>query len=167
MVNPRITISYYLECVSEIIQSNPGSVVELTYSSDGHFEQLLIAHDVSIQGFLMGCRSIIAIDSSHMSGPYGGALFSATSYDINDNMFPLAFGVMSSENYDDWSWFLQNLKKVIREKEVVIISDRHSSLLRSISEIFGVENHAYRYSQLKENFSSYFNKHNCDAPNSE
>ena len=69
----------------------------------------------------MGCRPIIAIDSSHMSGPYGGALFSATSYDANDNMFPLACLVMSSENYDGWSWFLKNLKKIIGEKEVVII----------------------------------------------
>ena len=49
----------------------------------------------------MGCRPIIAIDSSHMSEPYGGALFSATSYEANDNMFPLVCGVMSSENYDD------------------------------------------------------------------
>ena len=73
-----------------IVQSNPGSVVELTYSSDGHFEQLFIAHDVSIQGFFMGCESIIVIDLSHMRRPYGGVLFSATSYDVNDNMFPLA-----------------------------------------------------------------------------
>ena len=143
-----------------IVQSNPGSVVELTYSSDGHFERLFIAHDVSIQGFLMGCRPIIAIDSSHMSRLYGGALFSTTSYDANDNMFPLACGVMSFENYNDWSWCLQNLKKVIREKEVVIILDRHLSLLRSVLEIFGVENHAYCYRHLKENFSSYFKKHN-------
>ena len=78
-----------------IVESNTGSVVELTYSSDGQFEQLFIARDVSIQGFLMGCWPIISIDSSHMSGPYGGALFSATSYDANDNMFSLACGVMS------------------------------------------------------------------------
>ena len=108
----------------------------------------------------MGCWPIIAIDSSHMSGPYSGALFFATYYDANDNMFPLACGVMSSKNYDGWSWFLQNLKKFIREKEIVIISDRHLGLLRSVPEIFGVENHAYCYRYLKENFSSYFNKHN-------
>ena len=82
----------------------------------------------------MGCRPIIVIDSSHMSGPYGGALFSATSYDANDNMFPLACGVMTSKNYDGWSWFLHNLKKIIGEKEVVIISDRHPSLLCSVLE---------------------------------
>ena len=113
----------------------------------------------------MGCRPIIAIDSSHISGSYGGVLFSATSYDDNDNMFPLACGVMSLENYNGWSWFLQNVKKFIGEKEVVIILDRHLGLLRSVPEIFGAENHAYCYCHLKENFSSYFNKHNTKRNN--
>ena len=93
-----------------------------------------------------------------MSGPYRGALFSATAYDANDSMFPLAFGVMSSENYEDGSWFLQNLKKVVAEKEVVIISDRHPALLRSVPEVFGLENHAYFYRHLKENFSTFVSK---------
>ena len=48
---------------------NMRSVVELTHSSDDHFEQMFIAHEVSIIGFFSGCRPIIAIDSSHMSGP--------------------------------------------------------------------------------------------------
>ena len=51
-------------------------------------------------------------------------------------MFPSAFGVMSPENYKDWSWFLQNLKKILKDKKVVIISNRHPGLLRSIL-IFG------------------------------
>ena len=79
----------------KIVQNNLMSIVELTYSDDDHFEQLFIVHHVSIKGFVMGCRPIIAIDSSHMSSPYGGALFSTTTYDSNDNMFPLAFRVMS------------------------------------------------------------------------
>ena len=75
-------------------------MVELTHSSDGHFQQLFISHAISIQGFAMGCRPIIAIDSSHMSGPYGGALFSITTYNANDCMFPLACGIMILENYE-------------------------------------------------------------------
>ena len=43
-----------------IKKCNPGSVVELTHSSDGHFEQLFIAHEVSIIGFLSRCRPIIS-----------------------------------------------------------------------------------------------------------
>ena len=50
------------------------------------------------------------------SGPYGGALFLATAYNANDSMFPLGFGVMSSENYEDWLWFLEKWKIVVGNK---------------------------------------------------
>ena len=43
---------------------------------------------------------------------------------------------------------------------MVILSNRHSGLLRSILELFRGENHAYFYRHLKENFSSFFNKYN-------
>ena len=81
---------------------------------------------------MLGYRPFIAINSSHMSGPYGSTLFSTTTYDVNDNMLRLDFGVIISENYEDWSWFLQNLKNILGDKEVLIISDRHPILLRSI-----------------------------------
>ena len=142
----------------KMVTTHPGTVVELRHSSDGNFEQLIVAHAVSIQGFAMGCRPIIAIESSHMSGPYGGTLFSATAYDANDYMFPLAFNIMSSENYEDWCWFLQNLKKFVGEKEVIIISDRDLALLCSVPKVFGLENHAYYYRHLKDNFSSFLSK---------
>ena len=51
------------------------------------------------------------------------------------------------------------LKKIVGDKEVVIISVRHLGLLHSVPEIFGGENQAYCYSHLKENFSSFFSKH--------
>ena len=56
---------------------------------------------MSIYRFKMGCRPSISIESSHMSGPYKGALFSTSSYDADDGMFPLAYGLFSSENYKD------------------------------------------------------------------
>lgn len=52
-------------------------------------------------------------------------------------MFSLAFGVMRFENYEDWTQFFQNVKKLIVEKEVIIILNRHPSLLCSVLEIFG------------------------------
>ena len=64
------------------------------------------------------------------------------------------------ENYYDWLWFLQNVKKVVGDKKVVIIFDRHLCLLRSVSKILGSKNHAYCYRHLKENFSSFLNKQN-------
>ena len=44
-------------------------------------------------------------------------------------MFPLVFGVMSLENYEDWSCFLQNLKKVIGDKKVIIFY-KHPAFLQ-------------------------------------
>ena len=75
-------------------------------------------------------------------------------------MFPIAYGVMSFENYEDWNWFLQNLKNHIGDKDVLILLDRHPGLLRSVLELFGEENHVFCYLHLKENFSSFFNKSN-------
>ena len=94
-----------------------------------------------------------------MSGPYGGALFSATTYDASVFMFLLECGIMSSENYEDWSWFLEKLKTSPREG-VVIISGRHLAFLLSVPKIFGAENHAYCYQHLKENFSTIVTTHN-------
>ncbi|RVW73925.1 hypothetical protein CK203_056316 [Vitis vinifera] len=90
-----------------MLATNLGSSVELSYSDDDHFEQLFVAHSISIKGI-------------------------STAYDANDSMFPLAFGVMSSENYEDWLWFLEKLKIVVGNMEVIIISDRHPALLRSV-----------------------------------
>ena len=57
-------------------------------------------------------------------------LFCATSYDANDSIFLLACGVMSSENYDNWSWFLQTLK--------ILLGRRRLSLYRISIWVFFV-----------------------------
>ena len=57
--------------------------------------QLLIAHAFSIQGFIMGCQSVLVIDSFYLSGSYKRALLPAITYDADDGMFPLVVGVFS------------------------------------------------------------------------
>ena len=52
------------------------------------------------------------------------------------------------------------MKKVVGNKEVIIISDRHPTLLHSVPEEFGLKNHTYYYRHLKENFNSFLSKHN-------
>ena len=55
---------------------------------------------------------------------------------------------------------MEKLKGVLDGKEVVIISNRHQGILCSVSEFFGIGNHAYCYRHVKENFSSFFNRQN-------
>ncbi|KAL6342275.1 hypothetical protein AAG906_006904 [Vitis piasezkii] len=132
---------------TRLIETNPGTITEYRCLDDGHFMQLFVALSVSIHRFKMGCQPIILINSSHMSGPYKGALFSTSSYDADDGMFPLAYGLFSSENYKDWLWFLEKLKMVI-------------GIIRSVLEVFGSENHAHCYRHIKENFSNFLTKLN-------
>ena len=87
-----------------LLEINLGRIVEYT-GHNGHSLQLFIAHSFSIQGFLMGCWLVIVIDSTHLSGPYRGS-FSTTTYDVDDDMFLIAFGVVSSKNFKNWLWFL-------------------------------------------------------------
>lgn len=49
---------------------------------------------------------------------------------------------------------------MVGEREVVIISDRHQSIIHSVLEVFGSNCHAYCYCHIKENFNSFLTKHN-------
>ena len=49
---------------------------------------------------------------------------------------------------------------VIGERDVILISDRHQGIIRSVSEVFGSENHAHCYRHIKENLSSFLTKLN-------
>ncbi|RVX16585.1 hypothetical protein CK203_006028 [Vitis vinifera] len=90
---PRDSYTFLPWLCHRLREINPGTIAEYT-SQEGHFMQLFIAHAFSIQGFIMGCRPVLAIDSCHLSGPYKGALLSAIAYNADDGMFLLALGVI-------------------------------------------------------------------------
>ena len=80
---------------TRLIETNSGTIAEYRCSDDGHFMQLFVALSVSIYGFQMGCQPIISIDSSHMSGPYKGALFSVSSMMLTMACFHLLMACLA------------------------------------------------------------------------
>ncbi|KAA8524279.1 hypothetical protein F0562_010702 [Nyssa sinensis] len=74
---------------------------------------IFIAFEALFKGFKVGCRPFIRIDGCHLKGPYDGVLLVAVSLDGNNGLFPIAVGVVESENRDSWGFFLQNLNTVI------------------------------------------------------
>ncbi|KAL5557065.1 hypothetical protein UlMin_039301 [Ulmus minor] len=94
-----------------LMDTNPGSVVNLEVSNGNRFQYLFIAFAASIHGFSY-CRPVISIDATHLKGKYRGVLFTAVCHDANQQIFPLAFGVGDSENDASWSWFLHRVKSV-------------------------------------------------------
>ncbi|KAF7138944.1 hypothetical protein RHSIM_Rhsim07G0149400 [Rhododendron simsii] len=103
----------------------------------------------------MGCRPILFIDAYFLTGPHRGSCLSAVAYDANDQLYPLAYAIVSSENYEDWLWFMHNLKKIVAEKEVVVVTNRNPGLLRAVKELFGDKCNAWCVRHVKENFSKF------------
>ena len=83
-----------------LIELNPRTITEYRCDPEIHFLFMFFALIVSMHRFKMGCWPII-FDSSHMSGPFKGVIFSASMYDANDGLFPLTYILLMSENYKD------------------------------------------------------------------
>ncbi|KAF7147594.1 hypothetical protein RHSIM_Rhsim03G0131400 [Rhododendron simsii] len=69
--------------------------------------------------------------------------------------FPVAYAVVSFENYEDWLWFMQNLKETVGDKAIVLVTDRNNSLLRAVKEVFGEEFNEWCARHMKENISKF------------
>ena len=104
------------------------------------------------------------VDGTHLHGKYEGNLMIATSQDANNQIYPLAFAIVDSENDDSWRWFFEQLKNVIpNTSDLVFVSDRHKSIAKGIQNVYNQENHVVCTRHLKENLKTYFKKKGSHA----
>ncbi|RZC86247.1 hypothetical protein C5167_007434 [Papaver somniferum] len=67
-------------------------------------------------------------------------------------IYPVAFGIVDSENCDSWGWFLTNLKGIIHEdRPLTIISDRGIGLLKHVPVVFPKAFNSYCLYHMKGN----------------
>ena len=67
-------------------------------------------------------------------------------------IFPIAVAVVSSEDKDNWNWFMIELKKVLlSDMKYTFISDRNSGLLEAMNNVFSDHFHSYCMFHLKLN----------------
>ncbi|XP_070041513.1 uncharacterized protein [Nicotiana tomentosiformis] len=56
---------------------------------------------------------------------------------LRENILPLAYGIVDSENYDVWLWFFEQFKEAYGErKNMCIVSDRNESIIKSVSRVY-------------------------------
>ncbi|XP_026422525.1 uncharacterized protein LOC113318558 [Papaver somniferum] len=132
---------------------NPGSVVNFEY--DGvtrRFKRFFVAFETSITGFNNYCHPMLFIDCTFLTGKFKGGLMVACGKTGNQEIYPVAFGIVESENCDSWEWFLTNLKGIIREdRPLTIISDLGIGLLKHVPVVFPKAFHSYCLYHMKEN----------------
>ncbi|XP_056174629.1 uncharacterized protein LOC115666844 [Syzygium oleosum] len=87
----------------QIKRTNPGSVAKVfTTGADNRFHGLFVSFYGSICGFLNGCLPIVGLGGIQLKSKYLGTLLSATSFDADGGLFPLAFGIADVENDESW-----------------------------------------------------------------
>ncbi|KAL5558190.1 hypothetical protein UlMin_034401 [Ulmus minor] len=120
---------------------NLGTVTRIEVDGESRFKYLFLAFGVSIRGFRY-MRKVVGIYGTFLKGQYRGVLLVATAQDGNGQYYPLAWGIVDSENEDAWTWFLTQLKEVIGDTdELALISDRVLSIKKAISIVFEKAHH--------------------------
>ncbi|XP_047339576.1 uncharacterized protein LOC124943054 [Impatiens glandulifera] len=89
-------------------------------------------------------------------------LLIAIALDANEQLFPVAFGVVDSENNNSWTYFMQQFKVAIGlVSDLVFVSDRHSSIVNALSAVFPEAHHATCTYHIKMNIVAKFKTDNC------
>ncbi|XP_074347594.1 uncharacterized protein LOC141686457 [Apium graveolens] len=78
-------------------------------------------------------RPVISIDDKVK---YRGKLLIAMAVDLNNDSFPLCYGLVDKDTYEKWSWFLQCIRRHVchQKADVCIISDRATSIISTIRD---------------------------------
>ncbi|KAK2651509.1 hypothetical protein Ddye_011365 [Dipteronia dyeriana] len=83
-------------------QQNPGIITDLQCDEDGKFLYFFMSLDASLREFQRCMRPVIAVDSTHLKGRFGGTIFVVTAQDGNEHVYPIAFGYGDSEKNLSW-----------------------------------------------------------------
>ncbi|KAI3844515.1 hypothetical protein MKX03_026185, partial [Papaver bracteatum] len=95
------------ELCRQIKENNPGSIaIWSSHPKTKEFEGLCIAYKASLEGFIDGCRPIIALDGSILDSMYGGIVLTAASIDADNGMYPLAVYICRTEHMKELDKFL-------------------------------------------------------------
>ncbi|GJY39979.1 zinc finger, PMZ-type containing protein, partial [Tanacetum coccineum] len=98
-----------------VLESNPCSTCHLETEDrdDGKitFKRMYIYFKGIKQGWLDVCRKVIGLDGCFLTHTCKGQLLIAIGRDGNNQMYQIAWAVVSVENKDNWAWFLSLLQE--------------------------------------------------------
>ncbi|XP_025616463.1 uncharacterized protein [Arachis hypogaea] len=150
-VHGRAILQYGMlrDYCAEIIRTNLRSTTQIlvdrpSITHQPRFMRMYMCLNPVKQGFLAGCRPIIAVDGCHLKGDHGQQLLVAVGRDPNDNYFSIAVAAVEAETRDSWGWFINLLLDDIGDvskRKWVFMSDQQKGLMQVIQEMMPALEH--------------------------
>ncbi|KAL0546882.1 hypothetical protein IC582_016800 [Cucumis melo] len=116
---------------------NPGTIFHMELEDDCFFKYLFMVVGPCVRGFLNCIRPVIVMGGTFLKNKYRGQLIVVICLDGNNQIYPLAFGVVDRETDDSIQWFLEKLKGAIGEvPNLGFVTDRKTCFSKGISSVF-------------------------------
>ena len=103
------------------------------------FQRIYICFDSLRKGFLPGCRPFISLDGCFLKGSFRGQLLAVMGRDGNNQMYPVAWAAVESEQTNSWPWFLQLLADdlgTVDGRDFTLMSNEQKGLLNAIQNVW-------------------------------
>nr|GEW89042.1 hypothetical protein [Tanacetum cinerariifolium] len=143
----------------EILASNEGSTckigVDIMANGKTYFSSFYICFKALKEGWLEGCRRVIGLDGCFLKTICKGGLLSAVDRDGNNQIYPIAWVMVSVENKKNWSWFMQCLTDdlgIVNGKGLTIISDQHKGIIEAAKAVISLAEHKQCARHIYDNF---------------
>ncbi|KAL9680794.1 hypothetical protein QQ045_012573 [Rhodiola kirilowii] len=109
-------------------------------------------------------RPILSIDDTHMYGKYNAKLLIAIGLDANNDILPLGFALVESENTASWKWFMSCIREGVTQRVgLCVVSDRHAGILAAMREPEWKEPMAYHCVCVRHLQSNFMMKVNDEV----
>jgi MULE transposase domain len=112
---------------------------------DNRFQCYFIVLAVT-QAIFEACHPFIALDGCYIKSKFQMILLVASMIDSNNEILLIAWAIVSIEDTENWTWFLEHIEKCFYEignEGMVIISDKDKGLVMAISKVFPLAYHSY------------------------
>ncbi|ERN14499.1 hypothetical protein AMTR_s00174p00067570 [Amborella trichopoda] len=136
------------------VQACRNHLIDYVISQNFNMKFIKARGDIYGQGVLqMGVhgKPLIRLDEAFFKGRYKGILLAADGVDANENIFPIAYAMVESENTPSWNWFLELLNEQFWERPDL-------PALTIISNLQGYKPQLKQYFQLVNKAIDYYLK---------
>jgi zinc finger SWIM domain-containing protein 3 len=146
----------YLQRLSDADQHN---MSQIKWDKEtGAFLAVCVAPSATISASYR-LRRFFAIDACHTKSQFPMMLMIVCSIDANNNVLPLLWALVPTENEEWWIWFLSFLAscfKVMNEEDCIFISDRDKGITAAISSQFPTALPAHCCQHIADNIQQQY-----------